>query len=448
MNDHPDHRSRGQDVWLILGGALLFLAPAMINGFPFVYPDTGTYLRSAFQGYVPVDRPYWYGVFLRVASLGGHSFWSMVAAQALLASTYAVRTLRLFVPPERGPWRVLLVLVVLAGCSSVGWYAGQLMPDIFTGIGLLAVLLLLWPGAAVWSRILDGLVVVLCCWLHLSNLLILPIAGALFLLLTARRSKPRWIGLASLSVVAWAGSAIANYAVDGRFYLSRSGHVFLTGRLLDTGILQDWLNEHCTDGHGGLCRYRDHLPPNGDAFLWADDSPLYREGGWLATQADYDSIIRSALTEPTYAVRFLGAGLVSTADLLSQRGVCIGLTNTDYRDPKSPPYVMIAGTIPSGLAAYRGSLQNGGRGELDMRIPDLLCTALLWCSALVAVVLIVRGGRTASGLDVRLLLAYALGAVVIACAVCAALNTVENRYLGRVSWIVPLMVLAVVPRRE
>lgn len=437
---------RVKDIGLILFGALLLLVPALVNGFPFVYPDTGTYLRSAFQGYVPVDRPYWYGVFLRVASGGGHTFWGMVTAQALCCALYVFRTVRLFVGRERVHRAAAIVFVVLAAASSPGYYAGQLMPDIFTPIGILAVVLLLSAPALRWVQLFDLLVLLLACWVHLSHLLIVPLCGGLFLLLmrrTFRDAALRWLRLGVFTVLAWCGLGIADRVVDGRFYLSQGGHVFLLGRLLDTGILRPWLDEHCADGAYALCAYKDSLPANSTAFLWdIHGSPLYKQGGWAATRPAYERIVHDVLSEPKYFLRFAGAGVSSTVELLMKPGICTGLVSTAPRRPESPPYVMIAGTIPEGLDAYRSSLQNGGRGELDMTVPDALYALLLWGSAIAAVVMIVRAPRTASGMPVRPWMLFAIGAVVIACAVCATLSVVEDRYLGRVSWILPLFVLS------
>jgi hypothetical protein len=74
-------------LWLVAATNLL-LVPALVNGFPFVYSDTGTYLRSVFAGFVPPDRPYWYGPFLRLSSFNGWSLRCTAAAQSLLSAAY------------------------------------------------------------------------------------------------------------------------------------------------------------------------------------------------------------------------------------------------------------------------------------------------------------------------------------------------------------------------
>ncbi|MBL8009530.1 MAG: hypothetical protein JNJ64_02895, partial [Flavobacteriales bacterium] len=74
------------------------LSVALMNGYPLVYADTGTYLASAFEGLVPVDRPFWYGAFIRGLSLNGASLWPVVVAQALLCAIAVWRIARVLLP--------------------------------------------------------------------------------------------------------------------------------------------------------------------------------------------------------------------------------------------------------------------------------------------------------------------------------------------------------------
>ncbi len=442
------HSDRVRNAMVVLLGTLFILTPAIINGFPFVYPDTGTYLASAFRGEVPVDRPYWYGVFMRISSLGGHTFWGIVTAQALLCSLYVFRTVRLLVAPGRSHRSALIVLAVLAALSGVGYFAGQLIPDIFTAIGILGITHFLFVGKHPLRALPDGMVVLWCCWVHLSNLVIVTLCGALLLLVMARAFNGgllmRWTRLGILSLAAWCGLGIANRAVDGEFYLSRGGQAFLVARMIDTGMLRPWLEEHCATGEYRLCHYIDSLPPSGTHLLWADAvSPMHKEGGWLATKPEYDRVVRSVLTEPEYLGWFMGAGVRSTADLLTRWTICSALVNQEYRRSNSPPYFMIAGTIPSGLAPYLASLQNGGRGELDMTVPDRLYATFMFACLLAGVVLFFIDPVSASGLRLRALLVFAAGAVIINCWVCATFSAVEDRYLGRVSWVLPLFVIGI-----
>lgn len=433
-----------RDWSVVLMGTVLILLPALVNGFPFVYPDTGTYLGSAFRGTVPVDRPAWYGLFMRISSLGGNTFWGIITAQALLSSMYVFRTVALLLPyrPHRA---ALIILAMLALASSLGWYAGQLMPDIFTGIGLLALFHVFMGRGGQWVRAADTALAVFCCWVHLSNLLILPAAGALLLQFTRRQvptaSRLRWAGLAGCTALAWGGLAVANRMIDREFYISRGGQAFLVARMLDTGMLRAWMEEHCADGGYRICAYKDRLPPSGGHLLWHDSiSPMHLEGGWLATRPEYERIVRSTLTEPRFLLWHFTSSVRSSGDLLTHWTICGALTNKDYRTSKSPPYFMIEGTIRSGLKPYLASMQNGGRGELSMTWPDRIHGTLMLLSVVATIILITRQRSMGVSPTDRALLHFVLGALLIDTIVCASLSAVEDRYLSRITWLLPMAV--------
>lgn len=440
-----------RDWSVVLTGTFLILLPAMVNGFPFVYPDTGTYLASAFRGEVPVDRPAWYGLFMRIGSLGGNTFWGIITAQAFLCSLYIFRTVAMLVPMRRHR-ASLIILAVLSTVSSLGWYAGQLMPDIFTGIGLLALCQMFLGRGKRLVRAADTALAVFCCWVHLSNLLILPVSGAI-LLLSARQRVPapsplRWAALIGYTALAWGGLATANRLVDREFYISRGSQAFLVARMLDTGMLRAWMEEHCPEGGYRICAYMDRMPPSGGHLLWHDSiSPMHLEGGWLATRPEYQRIVRSTLTEPRFLLWHITAGVKSASDLLTRGTICGALVNKEYRSSKSPPYFMIEGTIRSGLEPYLASLQNGGRGELSMVWPDLVYGALMLFSIAVALVLILHSRKVHEFPSDRALLLFVCGALLIDALVCASLSAVEDRYLSRVTWLLPLMVSIVLMRR-
>ena len=65
--------------------ALLLLWPALRNGYPIVFDDTGTYLSQAVHRYLGWDRPVFYSLFLFPLHLT-LTTWPDVAAQALLAA--------------------------------------------------------------------------------------------------------------------------------------------------------------------------------------------------------------------------------------------------------------------------------------------------------------------------------------------------------------------------
>ena len=79
--------------------------------------------------------------------------------------------------------------------------------------------------------------------------------------------------------------------------------------------------------------------------------------------------------------------------------------------------------------------------------PDLVYGALMLFSIAVALVLILHSRKVHEFPSDRALLLFVCGALLIDALVCASLSAVEDRYLSRVTWLLPLMVSIVLMRR-
>src|SRR4051794_13012604 len=118
---------------------LVLLAPALWNGFPLIYPDTGGYLLRPLTGTLEMGRSALYGAFL----LAGASlyFWPNVLVQAALAIWLIVLTLRAHGLGAR-PGLAFGVVLVLALTTSLPFFVSQLMPDVLFPLAVLALYLL------------------------------------------------------------------------------------------------------------------------------------------------------------------------------------------------------------------------------------------------------------------------------------------------------------------
>ena len=74
--------------WLLLGLAVFSIKAAIYLLDPdpgFFLGDSASYIYTAVSGWIPPDRSYVYGYFIRIASLGSQSLAAMVVSQVLLA---------------------------------------------------------------------------------------------------------------------------------------------------------------------------------------------------------------------------------------------------------------------------------------------------------------------------------------------------------------------------
>lgn len=432
---------------IILSGAILMISVALMNGYPLVYSDTGTYLRSAFTGFVPPDRPYWYGLFIELTSLGGYSLWGVVLVQALLCSFLLWRCWMVF--GDGRAWTYLVTVAVLSPFTGLGWYTSQLVADIFTVIGVLAGVLLLFTNTSFWWRSLYGSILVMACFVHLSNLMILPLTLISTTLITRwkagmRTSIPLWIPLATL-LLCWPAIWLANKAVSGEGHISQRSHVFLMSGMAESGILQQWLAEHCPDESLGICHFKDSIPTTNKAFMWSERSPLHWGGGADKVRDEYTRIIRSTLKDPRYIALHIKASLWSTARLLALWHVADELEGEYYRQDYSSPYGSIAGLVAHELDDFLASEQNTGNGKLWMRVIDPVYAFLLGASILLAIYLLIRRSKNTY---VLICLLTGITTLVFGAWVCATLSTVDSRFMGRTAWLLPMMVSLILWRLQ
>ncbi len=134
-----------------LAAIVILLAPALWNGFPLLEHDTGGYLARWFEGTLEVSRSTVYGLYLVV--LAFPDFWPAVVVQAALTLWIIALLLRVH-GWGRGPGLLLLTVAVISVLTALPWLASMLLTDIFAGLGVIALYLVVLRGDALhrWER--------------------------------------------------------------------------------------------------------------------------------------------------------------------------------------------------------------------------------------------------------------------------------------------------------
>src|SRR5262249_19106546 len=145
---------------------------------------------------------------------------------------------------------------VFAGLGVLGLYLMVLRAEKLTGFERIALVVLVAFAAASHSAtfaVLLALLAVACLAVWLDRTLVPPagLARALAALV-----------LAPLMVIT------ADYTVAGRWAWTPGGFALSFGRMLQDGIVARFLADHCPDPRFQLCRHRDALPTDADAFFW------------------------------------------------------------------------------------------------------------------------------------------------------------------------------------
>jgi hypothetical protein len=437
------------------------LWPALVNGFPLLYFDSGTYLDSAVNRLAaPVDRPLTYGWFIFATSLNA-SPWLVVVAQAAIA-LWVMRTVLRVIAPAADRGVAAIAILGTAVLSSAPYFAAQVLPDFFSGLLPLALFLLGAAGARL-SRMERAVLFVLVAvgtGSHVSHFAVAAVAvAAMALACAAQRALgtgacgpvaaaagggvaqpvPRSGLVAIAAAMALAGTAIAltNQLTYGRFVLAPGSHAFLMARLLADGPAERHLRRACPEAGYRLCAHLDRLPVTATEYLWTG-TLLQDTGDWLGSRRESTTIIGRTIAEEPGTV-LANAAIASVRQLLIP-----GTSEQLLRIPEGHGAARaVARIYPGQVSAFQGSLQQrGGLQSVPFRAHAWILWASFWALAAAACALAWRD-RRAQPLALPLV-ATCLAFVAANAFVCGALSGVVDRYQSRVSWPVVFVGLALV----
>jgi len=427
--------------------SLMFLSVAIWNGFPLIFYDTGAYVLEGLGHVFLVERAPVYAELLFLAG-GAFSLWPIVILQALMTSYVILEVARAEVP------RLTLrgLTVVGAGLSlltGIGWYVGQVEPDILTPIVILGSWLLLFRGDRLgkarlrWVAGLTGLAV--AC--HPSHLGLIGglLIGALLLKLAARHLGALPVpnlrrGLTGLAV-ALALIVAGNFVMTGNLFISKSGSVFVFARLMQDGIVKRLMNDTCPpagDINWRLCAYKNRLATSANGWLWGEHSGFHALGGFTgkAQQEEDSRIIVESLKR--YPVMHLRAAIT---DSLLQ---FLQFKTGDGIEPQLN--ILESGfrrMIPHQVPAYLGARQQ--RNLIRFKTLNLIHVPVGAMSVLGLLLLLQHAGQRRAW-DRASLPALVLLGLIGNAIICGTFSNPHDRYQSRVIWLPSLVLLLAVAR--
>ncbi|MBE0532402.1 MAG: hypothetical protein IH626_16365 [Rhodospirillales bacterium] len=428
---------RAAPLTAIAVAAGLLMAPALWNGSVFFYWDSVDYVYLPFTGKLPMYRTMPYGVFTGIGRLAG-SLWAVAAAQALLVAYVLHEALAAFAP--RPAWRLLVPLTLLLSVlTALPWGAGQIMPDVFTGIAILGVATLTFERGRLNGLRRGGLVAVtaVAIAMHTTHIavaagLVVALAGLGWLLrLRWQDLKPR-VGLAAASV-AMGISLVAgiHWVTVGRPFVTQPAAMLMLARLVQDGIAKRFLDDHCPEGSPyRLCRFRASLPKTANSFLWEGNTIPNRLGGWKAMEGEATEIITESLEEYPLLHVETAARLTAEQALMFRTGDGI------VRDVGWLINDTLRRYYPDDYRDFKESEQNAG---IDFKAVNRVhVTVQAAAQILLLGILVVawrRRDRLAFGLAVAVLLTLLGNAFV-----CGALSNPNDRYQNRIVWLAVVVV--------
>lgn len=415
----------------ILAGGGLLLWPALYNGWPLVFSDTGAFLFAALEYWPQWDKPIAYALFLHALSWR-LTYWAAAFAQGLIVSHLVWLMLR--VCTAASPLRHLLVMAGLAVLTQAPWFTAQLMPDFLAPVLVLAVVLLgvfadrLSRPERAWLAFL----VALSAASHLSHLGVL--AGLLVVLLPVRllcrlSAWPRrgGVGLLSGATGAVAFLVISNALMWGAPVISPYGSVFPLARQLANGPAKDFLRANCPGFL--LCSELGRIGTDSDLILWEQHSPLWAAGDERVMAPEAARILAGTVRAYPRAV-----ALNALADAARQL-VMVRIGDSLVPDDLGRTVLNnLRKHVPREVAPFTAARQFNGRLAILPVMNALTIATMAAAPVLLALLLWRAADRRLVAASLLVLLALAGNAVI-----CGAASGPHHRYQARIAWLLPLL---------
>jgi hypothetical protein len=431
-------------IWVWIGATaipLMLLGPALWNGYPLLQSDTGGYLARWYEGYLVPSRSTAFGLYLHFGEPS--YFWLNLAAQALATMWILQLTLRVFGLAR--PWRLFGTCLALTVTTALPWLVSMLLTDIFAGLSVLSLFVLVLHGDKISAKERAALFVFTAFSAATHSATMAVLLGLCCVGWIARpflrgRIKASALVQGMLSFAAGAVMLVsANYALSGQVAWTPGGYAIAFARMLQDGIVTRYLNDHCATQNFKLCPYRNDLPETADDFLWSRETVFNKLGRFPGMSDEMGYIAVHALAE--YPLWQAEEALLATGEQMLK--VATG-ENTD------PPtvthtYGIFRDYLRQQLKAVDAARQQKSFitfGPVNLiHVPAALISTALVFAMLIAAVFRRRID------DVTMLIATVCLALLGNAAICGVISGPHDRYGSRLVWIATFAIMIAAMKR-
>ncbi|MES2253762.1 MAG: hypothetical protein V4559_01830 [Pseudomonadota bacterium] len=443
---------------LLLLGLLL---PAFVNRQPVMYSDSVGYFHSGYAALkqakstldagrtghesatpalarqeangIGTARSVYYGLTYVVGYLIG-GVWALALGQALLTLICLVLAAQRAVRLEPLHWLAALGGIVLL--TGLNIFAVTAMPDLFAGLMLLAVAMILTYAPdlprleyAFWLA-----VVVVACLFHKAHLAILLVSLVVAAPFLWRRHAQGLLLLAGAALLAWGGHLAVDLAIRQATGKPPIATPFVLARLIGDGTAERYLRDVCPQRNFATCAYLEKMPMTENDFLWSREPDKSVIGAAdrdtrIAIAAESDAIVMGTLQ--AYPAQ---EALAEAGNVLRQLGDVgvkeYGLTPKD----EVGPIPMLAWALDH----YRAT--GIAKGWMPLAEISVFMRSVYFAALVGIGMMLARRGRGGIALDspeARFVLLLLTGIAVNAL-VSGAISGVFDRYQGRVAWLASL----------
>jgi hypothetical protein len=467
----------------------MLMWPALINGQPFFFSDTSSYVRAGdvvarivggpsvhtvwtpaeldvtprsaavasapkgvvaargndpSSGYIMAGRSPYFGLLLWLSWVASN-FWLFVALQAAVAYFLIGMALRCFAIDR--PATKLSVVGALALCSPLALYNGLLLADALSGFGIASFLILIAPSArlARWEIGLLALLLVASVSSHLTHVVMLAgMIGVVGLLVIVRWLSWQHVERAMLIGGGALLIGIGSIFVTGAVVKAHFGRApmlvpLITARFIADGPGRDYIEAGCEGQRFAVCRIPYHGWTNSTVFLWSRDAAT---GAFLT--ADAEARMAMSREDKAFALAVAKAYPLRTVSLAVSNSL-IQITDLHVDIVHEGCFVTpscIGDQFPVPIVQAIASTP-GGRDAWPLRAMNVVVYAGAALS-LAALAIVLPGLRAEAPAAARLICLWLLlvaTAMAINGFLGGAISEPQSRYQTRMAWLLPLLAL-------
>jgi hypothetical protein len=430
------HRDRALWALATIVCVLCLIAPALWNGFPLMEWDTGGYLARWYDRTLVINRAAPYGLLLNLGS--GLAFWPVLILQSLVTTWVLALLLRVHGFVNR-PLLLTGIVAVLSALSTLPWLTSVLLTDIFCGLGVFAMYLLLMRADRLrsWEKVALFLLLAFAASTHSATLGVcggLLIVAALLSRIDRNRipSSRLAVGLAAL-VVSIALVYGTNYLIAQRLAWTPGGFGIAFGRMLQDGLVKKYLDAHCPDPYLRLCRYKDTMQQDADEFFWHD--PLFEQklGGFNGLGPEMERIVLGATLD--YPLLQLRDATIAAARQLVTVRTGEGVENTLWHT-----YGVMRDRLPQWIPAMNAARQQQKPSISFTAINMVHYPLALAVMALLPIIFVLAWLELLPA-SLAELSGTAMLALIGNAVICGVISNPHDRYGARIIWIASFVVL-------
>jgi hypothetical protein len=366
------------------------------------------------------------------------TLWGVLFLQAVAASWLLLTISKAVKPNHYARFFLALVFGLMLG-SSLPYFVSFAMPDVFAGLGALALLTYLgYADRLTWNaRVGLLLMIALAASFHPTIPLILiaaALAGTLTALLAGETPRRSTIALGTaLSAILLGMAAPPFYrAVEHHYFDHRiTAPPFVMARLLEDGTGADYLTEECsrTPRHT-FCQVPIQPPIDSDSFLWNQDE----NGTYLVVEPPQRERLRQeemAFALGTVASRPLEQLRISATNWWRQLGM------NEVVEPIADPRTQTSFGLFENVNARPGEDRQYSFEALLERFRTTILLASTAALTIVLVMAVAAMPKSEERRRIVVIIVVAMVAVLASAAITGMLSKPYPRYQARISWLLP-----------